>query len=123
MDPIKGKSSGLSGFVSFMKRRDAGNALREFDGIEWGGCVLKVGWSKAVPVAQRAKYRESRSYHRTISVLIFSQPRLGMNVAEADQDLHRGGGHAQEVVHVHLGGGLAMIPSHRVIVIVPKALV
>ncbi|KAJ7200693.1 SR140 protein [Mycena rebaudengoi] len=37
------KSSGLSGFVSFMKRKDAEQALRELDGFEWGGSVLRVG--------------------------------------------------------------------------------
>jgi U2-associated protein SR140 len=52
----RSKNSGLSGFVSFMKRRDAENALRELDGFDWGGSVLRVGWSKAVPVAQRAQF-------------------------------------------------------------------
>ncbi|KAG5638878.1 hypothetical protein H0H81_009181 [Sphagnurus paluster] len=47
------KSTGLSGFVSFMKRKDAERALREFDGLDWGGSVLRVGWSKAVPVAAK----------------------------------------------------------------------
>jgi hypothetical protein len=52
------KSSGLSGFVSFMKRRDVEDALREYDGYHWGGCVLRVGWSKAVPVAEKLLYGE-----------------------------------------------------------------
>jgi U2-associated protein SR140 len=52
------KSSGLSGFVSFMKRRDAEDALRDYDGYDWGGCVLRVGWSKAVPVAAKPLYGE-----------------------------------------------------------------
>ena len=51
----KGKS-GLSGFVSFMKRKDAETAVHEMDGFEWGGSVLRVGWSKAVPVAAKAAY-------------------------------------------------------------------
>lgn len=50
------KSSGLSGFVSFMKRSDAETAVREIDGFSWGGSVLRVGWSKAVPVAAKAAY-------------------------------------------------------------------
>lgn len=50
------KNAGLSGFVSFMKRKDAEAALREFDGFDWGGSVLRVGWSKAVPIAAKAKY-------------------------------------------------------------------
>jgi U2-associated protein SR140 len=53
----KVKSSGLSGFVSYMNRHDAEEALREFDGFEWGGCVLRVGWSKAVPIAAKPLYR------------------------------------------------------------------
>ncbi|KAH7108043.1 hypothetical protein BKA62DRAFT_630129 [Auriculariales sp. MPI-PUGE-AT-0066] len=51
-----GKGAGLSGFVSFMKRKDAEDALREFDGFDWGGSVLRVGWSKAVPLAPKALY-------------------------------------------------------------------
>ncbi|KAJ7072108.1 hypothetical protein C8F01DRAFT_230005 [Mycena amicta] len=50
------KSAGLSGFVSFMNRRDAEEALRELDGFEWGGSVLRVGWSKAVPIAAKPLY-------------------------------------------------------------------
>ncbi|THU95415.1 hypothetical protein K435DRAFT_859639, partial [Dendrothele bispora CBS 962.96] len=45
----KSKNAGLSGFVSYMTRKDAEQALREFDGFDWGGSVLRVGWSKAVP--------------------------------------------------------------------------
>ncbi|KAJ3896747.1 hypothetical protein GG344DRAFT_36004 [Lentinula edodes] len=62
----RSKNSGLSGFVSFMTRRDAEEALREFDGLDWGGSILRVGWSKAVPVAAKPMYvsNESRTrYH------------------------------------------------------------
>lgn len=52
----RNRTSGLSGFVSFMKRRDAEEALRELDGFDWGGSVLRVGWSKAVPVGSRPMY-------------------------------------------------------------------
>ena len=52
----RNKNAGLSGFVSFMKRRDAEAALREFDGYDWGGSVLRVGWSKAVPIAAKPMY-------------------------------------------------------------------
>ena len=58
MSSRRNKISGLSGFVSFMKRRDAEEALRELDGFDWGGSVLRVGWSKAVPVGTRAMYSE-----------------------------------------------------------------
>ncbi|TFL02447.1 hypothetical protein BDV98DRAFT_528109 [Pterulicium gracile] len=49
-------NSGLSGFVSFMKRKGAEAALRDFDGFDWGGSILRVGWSKAVPVAHKPQY-------------------------------------------------------------------
>ncbi|KAL0577625.1 hypothetical protein V5O48_004350 [Marasmius crinis-equi] len=52
----RSKNSGLSGFVSFMTRKDAEEALREFDGFDWGGSVLRVGWSKAVPIAAKPMY-------------------------------------------------------------------
>ncbi|KAJ7346830.1 hypothetical protein DFH08DRAFT_203448 [Mycena albidolilacea] len=50
------KSTGLSGFVSYMRRKDAEQALRELDGFDWGGSILRVGWSKAVPIAQKPMY-------------------------------------------------------------------
>lgn len=58
----RNKTSGLSGFVSFMKRRDAEEALRELDGFDWGGSILRVGWSKAVPVGARPMYSTSPSF-------------------------------------------------------------
>ncbi|KAF5380455.1 hypothetical protein D9615_004596 [Tricholomella constricta] len=61
------KSTGLSGFVSFMKRKDAEKALREFDGFDWGGSVLRVGWSKAVPVAAKPLYVSEASKARNWS--------------------------------------------------------
>ncbi|QRV79159.1 RNA recognition motif protein [Ceratobasidium sp. AG-Ba] len=50
---------GMSGFVSYMTRPDAEAAVRELDGFDWGGNLLRVGWSKAVPIAARAMYGES----------------------------------------------------------------
>lgn len=58
----RAKSVGLSGFVSFMKRKDAERALREFDGFDWGGSILRVGWSKAVPVAAKPMYSPSKLF-------------------------------------------------------------
>lgn len=52
----KSKGAGLNGFVSYMIRRDAEDALREFDGFDWQGSVLRVGWSKAVPIAAKPLY-------------------------------------------------------------------
>jgi hypothetical protein len=64
----RSKNAGLSGFVSFMKRRDAEEALREFDGLEWGGSVLRVGWSKAVPIAPKPLYGEKSSFFLVIEL-------------------------------------------------------
>ncbi|KZO98980.1 hypothetical protein CALVIDRAFT_535077 [Calocera viscosa TUFC12733] len=50
------RQTGLSGFVCFMKRRDAEAAVTELDGQEWNGATLRVGWSKAVSVPQRAMF-------------------------------------------------------------------
>jgi U2-associated protein SR140 len=50
------KNSGFSGFVAFMRRKDAEHALRELDGFSWSGSVLRVGWSKSVPVPARPMY-------------------------------------------------------------------
>ena len=50
------RNAGLSGFVSFMKRSDAETAVSEYDGFDWGGYVLRIGWSKAVPLAAKATY-------------------------------------------------------------------
>ncbi|KAH9892566.1 hypothetical protein C8Q73DRAFT_698577 [Cubamyces lactineus] len=63
----RNKNAGLSGFVSFMKRRDAEAALREFDGYDWGGSILRVGWSKAVPVAAKPMYVSKRTLSRSPS--------------------------------------------------------
>ncbi|TFY70625.1 hypothetical protein EVG20_g2392 [Dentipellis fragilis] len=62
----RNKNAGLSGFVSFLRRKDAEAALREFDGFDWGGSVLRVGWSKAVPIAPKPMYvrNKSRSHSR-----------------------------------------------------------
>jgi len=62
MSSRRNKTSGLSGFVSFMKRRDAEEALRGLDGFDWGGSVLRVGWSKAVPVGAKAMYSKTPPY-------------------------------------------------------------
>ncbi|TCD71267.1 hypothetical protein EIP91_011746 [Steccherinum ochraceum] len=70
----RSKSSGLSGFVAFMKRKGAEEALRELDGFDWGGSVLRVGWSKAVPIAAKPMYvsakakSKSRSRSRSASL-------------------------------------------------------
>ncbi|KAG8907953.1 hypothetical protein FRB99_001461 [Tulasnella sp. 403] len=52
----RGKGAGMSGFVSYMTRKSAEECVREMDGFNWGGSVLRVGWSKAVPIAARPAY-------------------------------------------------------------------
>lgn len=52
----RSKSGGLTGFVSFKRRREAELALRKLDGADWSGSVLRVGWSKAVPTSGRVLY-------------------------------------------------------------------
>ncbi len=55
----RGKGGGISGFVSFMTRKAAEACVRDMDGFNWGGCILRVGWSKAVPIAARPAYGQS----------------------------------------------------------------
>lgn len=52
----RGKTAGMSGFVSYMTRKSAEECVRDMDGFNWGGSVLRVGWSKAVPIAPRPAY-------------------------------------------------------------------
>ena len=62
----KAKGTGLNGFVSFMNREDAEDALRELDGYDWQGFVLRVGWSKAVPIAAKPLYGTYLSLRETL---------------------------------------------------------
>ena len=48
--------AGLQGFVAYMKRSDAEQAVKELDGMDCGGSIIKVGWSKPVPTPQKALY-------------------------------------------------------------------
>jgi U2-associated protein SR140 len=69
----RNRNAGLSGFVSFMKRKDAESALREIDGFDWGGSILRVGWSKAVPMAAKPLYgRDHSIFLQNISHVIYS---------------------------------------------------
>lgn len=55
----RNKANGLSGFVSFKRRKDAEVALRDVDGVTWAGTTLRVGWSKAVPTSGMVLYGAS----------------------------------------------------------------
>lgn len=48
--------AGLSGFVAYMRRVDAEVAVRELDGLDWGGSLLRVGWSKMVRIPSHPLY-------------------------------------------------------------------
>jgi len=58
MENVRRGKQSLTGFVAYMKRKDAETAVSELDGAEWGGAKLKVGFSKPVPIPQRAVYGE-----------------------------------------------------------------
>ncbi|CCM01499.1 uncharacterized protein FIBRA_03553 [Fibroporia radiculosa] len=79
------KNSGLSGFVSFMKRKDAEAALRELDGFDWGGSILRVGWSKAVPIAAKPLYG-------AVAFYILCQPVIEEKHQQSQKNLHLGQG-------------------------------
>ena len=44
------------GFVSFMDRESAAQALKNMDGKELLGYVMRVGWGKAVPIPPKPVY-------------------------------------------------------------------
>lgn len=48
--------NGFTGFVLFMKRKDAEKAIQELEGVTWSGTVLKLGWSRPMPLPARAAY-------------------------------------------------------------------
>ncbi|KII92895.1 hypothetical protein PLICRDRAFT_155797 [Plicaturopsis crispa FD-325 SS-3] len=85
----KNKNAGLSGFVSFMKRKGAEAALRELDGFDWGGCVLRVGWSKAVPVAAKPMYTSSHTFNADERM----RSRSGSPSFSGDKHLSHSGSH------------------------------
>lgn len=49
----------LGGFVAYLRRPDAVRAMKEIDGVEWCGNVLRTSWGKSVPVPLRAIYGKS----------------------------------------------------------------
>lgn len=57
---------GLTGFVSYMERKDAERAVKELDGSEWMGNSIRVGWSKPVAKPLKTLFGESffHIYHR-----------------------------------------------------------
>ncbi|EAU91487.2 SR140 protein [Coprinopsis cinerea okayama7 len=86
----KAKSAGLSGFVSYMKRRDAEEALREFDGFDWGGSILRF----QIVIEAEAGVA---AVHRIDGVL---PPLVDID----DQEVVHGTGH-------HVEGDLIVVPE------------
>ena len=97
----KSRSAGLSGFVQFMKRKDAENCVREMDGFDWGGSVLRVGWSKAVPLAPRALYGEQLRQ--------LSRPHNPRTLSPADIQRERSQGAPQKMSDPTAAGALSHI--------------
>ncbi|KAG6885975.1 hypothetical protein C0993_006902 [Termitomyces sp. T159_Od127] len=58
------KNTGLSGFVSFMKRKDAERALREFDGFDWGGSILRVEKLELKPEPKSLEREKALSFSK-----------------------------------------------------------
>jgi U2-associated protein SR140 len=48
------------GFVSFMQRGDADQAIRHLDGKEIEGFAMRVGWGKAVPLPAQPFFVQSK---------------------------------------------------------------
>lgn len=53
--------TGLTGFVAYMNRAHAEKAVRELDRLNWGGNVIRVAFSRTVPIPTRAIYGQSTS--------------------------------------------------------------
>ncbi|RSH95364.1 hypothetical protein EHS25_000451 [Saitozyma podzolica] len=54
--------AGLTGFVSYMTRKDAEKAVEHLDGLDWGGNVIRVVFSKPVPMPLKALYAEQEKF-------------------------------------------------------------
>ena len=83
-------ATSLNGFVSFMGRASAERMVAESDGKMFRGCVLKVGWGKAVPLPSKPIWpRESDD--------ITGRPAVGVPGTMASTAQTRFGGYAEEV--------------------------
>ena len=49
-----------TGFVAFMKRRDAEQAMRRLDGKELMGFTLRIGWGRPVPLPAQPSFGKSK---------------------------------------------------------------
>lgn len=102
----RSKNSGFSGFISFMKRKDAEAAMRELDGFNWGGSVLRVGWSKAVSMASKPLYGVWASSHHPCTVFLTGVIQVLLDLGR----VHRKG-YGKNIVLKDVGGTLDPVPE------------
>ena len=91
MENVRRGKQSLTGFVAYMKRKDAETAVSELDGAEWGGAKLKVGFSKPVPIPQRAVYGELEPARLSSSRQIWAtaEQARGNVLGRGRRDVHR----------------------------------
>lgn len=69
------------GFVSFMTRQDAAEAIKHLEGKEIEGFSMRVGWGKAVPLPaqpifgnnNKKKMDSARKYRLTLLLLVLDK--------------------------------------------------
>ncbi|KAJ3416402.1 U2 snRNP-associated SURP domain-containing protein [Chytridiales sp. JEL 0842] len=97
----------MCGFVSFMKREDADAALRELDGKNLMGYIMKVGWGKAVPIPAQPLYVMDPKTRLTKSGLPFN--------AQAPSTSQKGRSSKPEVIVVRPDDPDVVMLIHRTI--------
>jgi U2-associated protein SR140 len=60
------------GFVSFMERKNAEQALKNLDGKELLGYNMRVGWGKAVPIPPQPVYGVFQFVSMVVATSIYS---------------------------------------------------
>lgn len=54
--PARVTKAGLGGFVAMMDRKGAEKAIKNIDGSEWMGSILRLGWGKPIPIPLRPAF-------------------------------------------------------------------
>lgn len=52
------KHAGATGFINYMRRKDAEVAYKEMDGAMWGGSEVRTAWGKSLPKPSRPLHCE-----------------------------------------------------------------
>ncbi|ORX84383.1 hypothetical protein BCR32DRAFT_129333 [Anaeromyces robustus] len=75
------------GFVSFMKRADAENALKDTDGKEFMNNIMHVGWSKAVPIPPKPIYEKDTPLYSGLpfNAQVISNPIASLSSSSPSQ--------------------------------------